>query len=110
MTFGFKAFVIAFDGRWRIASAEPGADLAFSAGQEPVILRRGILRFEVGSTREESGGANPATCSVHDTALGRFYPLSADLRSRLTSLREILRATERSAHSVLVGWSQRSSR
>lgn len=43
VTFGFKAFAIAFDGRWRITGAEPSAELAFSAGREPVVLRRGTL-------------------------------------------------------------------
>ena len=43
VTFGFKAFAIAFDGRWRITGAEPSAELAFSTGREPVVLRRGTL-------------------------------------------------------------------
>jgi hypothetical protein len=41
VTFGFKAFEIAFDGRWRMVGAAAGPDLAFAAGTSPVILRRG---------------------------------------------------------------------
>jgi hypothetical protein len=50
VTFGFKVFAIAFDGRWRIAGVLPSPDLAFSAGaatvvagNQPVILRHGTL-------------------------------------------------------------------
>jgi hypothetical protein len=50
VTFGFKVFEIAFDGRWRITGVQPGADLSFAVGAttlaavtQPVILRRGTL-------------------------------------------------------------------
>ena len=52
VTFGFKVFAIAFDGRWQIAGAEPSAELSFSAGgtvaagAQPVILRRGTLAMK----------------------------------------------------------------
>lgn len=47
VTFGFKAFQIAFAGRWRVVRTEPGPDLAFSLPAQltgeavPVLLRRG---------------------------------------------------------------------
>jgi len=50
VTFGFKVFEIAFDGRWRITGVQPSAELPFSVGAatlaaatQPVILRRGTL-------------------------------------------------------------------
>jgi hypothetical protein len=46
VTFGFKVFAIAFDGRWRITGVAPDAALAFAAGSEPVILGRGTLRLK----------------------------------------------------------------
>jgi hypothetical protein len=41
VTFGFKAFEIAFNGRWRMVGAAAGPDLAFAIDAKPVILRRG---------------------------------------------------------------------
>ena len=46
VTFGFKVFSIAFDGRWRIAGVAPSAALAFAAGTDPVILGRSALRLK----------------------------------------------------------------
>ena len=50
VTFGFKAFAIAFDGRWRIRGVKAGKDLAFSVDEgnvpAPVILRRGTLALK----------------------------------------------------------------
>jgi len=43
VTFGFKAFAIAFDERWRIAGAAPSAALAFEAGTDPIMLGRSTL-------------------------------------------------------------------
>lgn len=45
VTFGFKAFSIAFDERWRIAGAPPSAALAFEAGNDPFIFGRGTLQL-----------------------------------------------------------------
>jgi hypothetical protein len=45
VTFGFKAFLVAFDGRWRITGVEPGAGMAFAPGENPVILRQGTVAF-----------------------------------------------------------------
>jgi hypothetical protein len=44
VTFGFKAFAIAFEERWRITGVAPSAALAFEAGSEPIILGRSTLR------------------------------------------------------------------
>ena len=51
LTFGFKAFAIAFDGRWRITGVTPDAATAlsseaFSPEIVPVILGRGRLKLE----------------------------------------------------------------
>jgi hypothetical protein len=47
ITFGFKAFAIAFDGRWHVRGVQPSEALAFSpdlsSGPDPVILRKGML-------------------------------------------------------------------
>lgn len=49
VTFGFKLFVIELrDGRWSVSGVKPGAGTAFSldashAGDEPVLLRRGMI-------------------------------------------------------------------
>jgi hypothetical protein len=45
VTFGFKVFAIAFDERWRITGVAPTAELAFSAGSDPMILGRGTARL-----------------------------------------------------------------
>jgi len=43
VTFGFKAFAIAFDGRWRIAAVAPDAALSFGPAVDPIIIKRGAL-------------------------------------------------------------------
>ncbi len=45
VTFGFKVFAIAFDGRWRITGVAPNPALAFAPGSEPLMLGRGTLRL-----------------------------------------------------------------
>jgi hypothetical protein len=44
VTFGFKVFAIAFDGRWRITGVAAKPGLAFAPGSEPVMLGRGTLQ------------------------------------------------------------------
>ena len=39
VTFGFKAFAIAFDGRWRVHGVKAGEDLAFTVGEAKVPTR-----------------------------------------------------------------------
>lgn len=53
VTFGFKVFEIAFDGRWRITGVQPSAELSFSVGAatlaaatQPIVLRRGTLAVQ----------------------------------------------------------------
>jgi hypothetical protein len=45
VTFGFKVFAIAFDGRWRITGVAANAGLAFAPGSDPVLLGRGTLQM-----------------------------------------------------------------
>jgi hypothetical protein len=48
VTFGFKLFSIAFDGRWRIHGAQAHEILSFTVGEtsNPIILRRGTLALK----------------------------------------------------------------
>jgi hypothetical protein len=50
ITFGFKAFAIAFDGRWHVKGVSPSANMAFSPDQapslDPIILRQGRLMLK----------------------------------------------------------------
>jgi len=48
VTFGFKIFSIAFDGRWRIHGAQADENLSFTVDEtnNPVILRRGTLALK----------------------------------------------------------------
>ncbi len=58
VTFGFKTFQIAFDGRWRIIGAQASPDLAFDAmaGPNPVLLRQnGMVTLPQASLLAQTG-------------------------------------------------------